>query len=147
MWDKLFDSGLRRKIRIPVQRYLCKRKNNPDPGSHRTFSLLPRSCIPFIRYDIPSMLSAQKDSQGKNRNKEEGWYSFCADYDTNIGYETYLGFFNLFETGLIKLSLHIKRTISETREYLFQGNSVSISYGFYKSTGKFLFGTPSQDRF
>ena len=143
----VFDSESKQKIRIPVQRYLCRRSEDIDNKSHRTFSLLPWSCIPFIRYDIPSMLSTQKDSQRNNRNIEEDWYSFCADFKINIGYETFLGFFNLFEAGLIKLSLYLKKTVNETREYLFQGDSVSISYDFYNSIDRFLYGIPSQERF
>lgn len=143
----VFDHELKRKIEIPVQRYLCRRINKPDAVSHRTFSLLPWSCIPFAHYDIPSMISAQKSPNQNKQNREENWLSYCVENDVDIGYETFLGFFILFEAGLVKLSLHLKKTFNETREYLFHGNSVSISFDFYLSTQKFLFGIPSQERF
>lgn len=143
----VFDYESKRKIKIPVQRYICRRKNKPPAKSHRTFSLLPWNCIPYIHYDIPFIIATQKSSIENFQDKrEEDYFSFCAEIK-NIGYETFLSFLNLFEAGLVKLSLHLKKSIKETRESLFYGDSISISYDFYKATQKFLFGIPSQERF
>ena len=143
---------LGKKFLIKVARYLCQRKNPhfKDKKAHRTFSLLPTECIPYHQYDRDYLLSIAKNCylEGKSR----------IDIVASLGESSYssfdvghiFGYLMIFQTTCLKLSVYFNDTSFHdppfTIDFLSKQKLSDFIVLFYKKSGRFVFGTPSQSR-
>ena len=146
---------LRKGFMIYIARYLCRRTNPDfkDKKAHKTFSLLPSGIIPYKRYDAKAALFIAEKRHGENK-------SFLAivlellEYFSpeNIGIDIshIPRYLKLFNSVCLKLSFYLEyegyfEALTVLR-FLKEKDITAYCMKFFKKTGKFLFGTPSQHK-
>lgn len=154
-WRKVFSFKDNKYIRIPVARYLCKRKNKARrklKSSHKTFSLLPAQCIPYNLYDIDSLMYMAKMYFIHKKALLEvatEFVVFSENCDINVS--TVLKYLLLLKAGHDKLNMHLKLKYdhySQTINYIndYPPGRLKFIEKIYKKYSFFLFGIPSHLR-
>lgn len=154
-WD--FCLKVKRKIYIPIARYLCRRKNKNKSQwtcSHRTFSLLPSQCIPYKLYDVDSAMFMADYRFNKDMPIVDIAYEFSTNAEPEIVLLSpstvfeYLLSFAITHTKLLSLLKFNFDTFSQTVDHIknHTGGPVAFAEHIYQKYAFFLFGTPSQLR-
>lgn len=138
-------------IRIPVARYLCRRRGKAAPGAHRTFSLLPVQSHPFKRYSSEGSYAIFKESLVSSLTRT---LDHLAEGFSNLCISTLLQIRSLFEEAGMRLKAFdyldgSKATL--TAQVIscldgWYGGLPGCKTDFYVRHGMFLLGTPSQNR-
>ncbi len=103
-------------MRIPIARYLCREKQKRK-NSHRTFSLLPDTLIPFYAITIDTLIYILNLLLIKNCSHSETLNSLDAVSPGDILFskESLLRYVSLFEQARIKLILFFRETGNKNR--------------------------------
>lgn len=154
-WD--FCLKEKRKIHLPIARYLCRRKNKNKSQwtcSHRTFSLLPSQCIPYKLYDVDSAMFMADLRFNNDMPIVDIAYEFSTHAEPEIVLLSpstvfeYLLSFAITHTKLLSLLKFKFDTFSLTVDHIknYTGGPVAFAEHIYQKYACFLFGTPSQLR-
>lgn len=145
------------KLYIPVARYLCRRKNKTKSqwkSTHKTFSLLPSQLIPYMMYDLDSMLYIA-DSRLK---KGETFLDIATDISTiaehpviSISTATIIEYLKIFVNGCTKLKTLCEIVYDTYERYIdpiknHTGGIIKFVQDIHSKHVIFTFGTPSQIR-
>jgi hypothetical protein len=146
---------MRKGLLIPIARYLCRRKNPhyKDKEAHRTFSLLPSSVIPYKRYDVYSTLFIADGHYRQGNSNLTVVLDLIGHFEpeaAGIDVSHIPRYIRLFESVCRKLSIYLQNIAYTdplyTLSYLNKKELKTYALEFYEKFGKYLFGTPSQDR-
>ena len=142
-------------IRIPVARYLCRRKNRAKSrlkSSHKTFSLLPSQCIPYHLYDVDSLIFMALLYFIQKKSLLDTATEFAALSDSALITASmvlkYLILFKIAHNKLISIMKYRDDSICKTIDLIkdFTGGLAVFVKDIYNKYAFFLFGIPSQLR-
>lgn len=140
-------------IRIPVARYLCRRKNRAKSklkSSHKTFSLLPSQCIPYHLYDVDSLIFMALLYFIQKKSLLDIAIEFAALSDSALITASmvlkYLLLFKIAHNKLISIMKYRDDSLCKTIDLIknFTGGPAAFVINIYKKYAFFLFGIPSQ---
>lgn len=154
----VFIFNLKIKLRIPIARYLCRRKNSAFSklnSSHKTFSLLPSQIIPYRLLDIDSLLFIADLRFKKNLSLlyiSAEFSALTSESIISLSTDTVIQYLKLFIIAtkiLITLFKINFDTLGNWVDFFlnYPGSVMALLFKTYSQYVTFLFGIPSQLRF
>ncbi|MCI0446227.1 hypothetical protein L0152_23805 [bacterium] len=137
-------------IRIPVMRYLCRRKGRKQ-GSPRTFSLLPAEVHPYNRYSSDCSFTVLKETLSRSLTQTLDYF---AERLPQLAVATIYRIRRIFEAASMRLKMNgwmpvirsnLLTEFVECIDGWWEGLP-GCKITFYQREGMFLLGTPSQSR-
>jgi len=137
-------------LEIWIARYLCQRKGKVVADADRTFSLLPHVLIPYKRYTAPVAYESFKHfSSGGVKGVLDAFQAVMQDFcDRTVCLFVLMfqvAFHLLLKAEFIQPSERWHEAVISLVEG-YQGGLPELMIAFYVAEGRFLLGTPSQDR-
>jgi hypothetical protein len=153
------------KKRIPVARFLCRR-------NRKTFSLLPIQLIPYFQYTVGAVMGTLLLGMGYWEKGQKGFHGASVEVDPDSGVTPWLitcwliavvqglgrghsvlkRFYNLDEICILETTHGWQKGMAYfavfglDRKAAWRGLLMDLLERYSRSTGQFLFGTPSQYR-
>ena len=137
-------------MQLPIARFLCDRKGKVDADAPLTFSLLPHVLIPYKRYTVPvAYESFKRFSHGGVKEVLDEMQAVLEKFCDRTVFWIVLMFQVAFH--LLTQAEFIQPTERWHQAFIslvdsYQGGLPELMFSFYVAEGRFLLGTPSQNR-